>query len=89
VSRQPGAAGVAAKAPRGASSTPPLHELWARGFGAWERAAAEAARTMVSDPRTLELGAAMLRTHLLWRSAFNDAFAAALAPFGAGDGRTS
>lgn len=58
----------------------PAEAFLRKGFEAWERAASEAARNMVADPRTLELGAAALKAHLLWRRSFNEAFAATWAP---------
>ncbi len=48
---------------------------------AWERAAAKMAEAVVRDPRTLDLGARLLRSHLLWRKAFDTAWQAAWAPF--------
>jgi hypothetical protein len=51
----------------------------------WEGAAAEWAAAFVRDPRTLELGAASLRTQLAWRRAFDAMLDAAWAPFAGQD----
>jgi hypothetical protein len=47
----------------------------------WERAAAKLSEAVVRDPRTLDLGARLLRSHLLWRRAIDTAWQAAWAPF--------
>lgn len=57
-----------------------VQALLRNGFAAWEKAASEATRAIVADPRTLEFGAAALKAHLLWRRSFNDALAAMWAP---------
>jgi hypothetical protein len=54
-------------------------------ISAWERAAAKMAETVVRDPRTLDMGARLLRSHLLWRRAIDTAWQAAWAPFQAKD----
>jgi hypothetical protein len=56
-------------------------ESFARMLAAWERTAASLAETVVRDPRTLEMGARLLRSHLLWKRAFDTAFDAAWTPF--------
>ncbi len=85
---QPASAGQAPNAPPAAEAdraerhrSPSAHDLWTRGFNAWERVAADAARAIVGDPRTLELGAAALRAHLAWRKAMNETLAASMAPW--------
>jgi hypothetical protein len=50
----------------------------------WEGAAADWAAAFVRDPRTLELGAAMLRTQLAWRRALDAVLDAAWAPYAGG-----
>ena len=56
-------------------------ETFSRLLAAWERTAAQLAEAVVRDPRTLELGARMLRSHLLWKKAFDTAIDAAWTPF--------
>ena len=56
-------------------------ESFSRLLAAWERTAAQMAEAVVRDPRTLELGARMLRSHLLWKRAFDHALDAAWTPF--------
>ena len=56
-------------------------ESVAKLLAAWERTAATLAEAVVRDPRTLELGARLLRSHLLWKKAFDTAFDAAWTPF--------
>jgi hypothetical protein len=55
--------------------------LFRQGLAAWERATATAAESVARDPRTLEVGARLLRAHLLWRKSFDTAVEAAWAPF--------
>lgn len=52
-----------------------------RLFAAWERAAAEAASAVARDPRTLALGAGMLRAGLLATRSAQLAWEAACAPW--------
>ncbi len=47
----------------------------------WEKAAADWAAAWVRDPRTLEFGAAMMRTHLAWRRAGDALLDALWTPF--------
>ena len=56
-------------------------EACKRLLAAWERTAAQLAEAVVRDPRTLELGAGLLRSHLLWKRAFDTAAGAFWAPF--------
>lgn len=56
-------------------------ESFARLLAAWERTAAQMAEAVVRDPRSLELGARLLRAHLLWKRAFDTALDAAWTPF--------
>ena len=56
-------------------------EACKRLLAAWERTAAQMAEAVVRDPRTLELGAGLLRSHLLWKRAFDHAVEAWWAPF--------
>ena len=56
-------------------------ETFARLLAAWERTAAQMTEAVVRDPRTLELGARFLRSHLLWKRALDTAYDAAWAPF--------
>jgi hypothetical protein len=56
-------------------------DLFRQGLAAWERATATAAESVARDPRTLEVGARLLRAHLLWRQSFDAAVEAAWAPF--------
>ena len=48
---------------------------------AWERTAAQLADAAVRDPRTLDLGARLLKSQLLWKKAFDTAVDAFWAPF--------
>lgn len=56
-------------------------EAQKRLLAAWERTAAGLAESVVRNPRTLELGAGLLRSHLLWRRAFDAAAEAFWSPF--------
>jgi hypothetical protein len=48
---------------------PNAGDAWDAWRKQWERAAADWAAAWVRDPRTLEFGAALMRTHLAWRRA--------------------
>jgi hypothetical protein len=50
-------------------------------LAAWERTAAQLAEAVVRDPRTLELGSRLLKSHLLWKKALDTAYDAAWTPF--------
>ena len=56
-------------------------ESFSRMLAAWERTAAQLAEAVVRDPRTLELGSRLLKSHLLWKKAFDTAYDAAWTPF--------
>lgn len=56
-------------------------ESFARMLAAWERTTAHMAEAVVRHPRTLELGSRMLKSHLLWKKAFDTAFDAMWTPF--------
>jgi hypothetical protein len=56
-------------------------ETFSRVLAAWERTAAQMAEAVVRDPRTLEQGARLLKSHLLWKRALDHAFDAWLTPF--------
>ncbi len=48
-------------------------ETYSRVLAAWERTAAQLAEAVVRDPRTLEFGAQLMRSHLLWKRAWDAA----------------
>ena len=50
-------------------------------LAAWEKTAAEAADGFARDPRTLALGAGMMRAQMLWARSVSLACEAAWAPF--------
>jgi len=49
-------------------------------FQAWQRAAAYSMAAAARDPRVMQLGAGLLRSHLLWGRAMQSAWLAAWAP---------
>ena len=54
-----------------------------RLYAAWERSASAAAEQVARDPRTLALGAGMMRSQLLFSRAIGLMWEAALAPLSA------
>jgi hypothetical protein len=58
-------------------------------LSAWERTAASFAQAVVRDPRTLEAGARLLKSQLLFRRAFALAWDALWAPDAGGAGATA
>ena len=52
-----------------------------RMFAEWEKGAAQAAEAFARDPRTLAMGAGMLRAQMLWARSLSMACEAAWAPF--------
>ena len=51
----------------------PAEQLARESLAAWEQAASRWSASIVRDPRTLELGGALLRAGLAWKRAADDA----------------